>query len=86
MKADIRTKSNRPGCTLSVPCIIKPLWWQEKGLLYSASGCGAKIPTQYMVKFNNRWRRVYCKIYSNIGTLYIGKFSDGLFINGISED
>lgn len=86
MKADIRTKSHRPGCTLSVPCIIKPAGWQEKGLLYSASGYGAKIPTQYMVKFNNRWRRVYCKIYSNIGTLYIGKFSDGLFINGISED
>lgn len=50
---------------------VKPLWWQEKGLSYTASGYGAKIPTQYMVFGGGRWRRVYCAIYSNVGTLYI---------------
>jgi hypothetical protein len=59
---------------------IKPLWWQERGLSYTASGYGKRIPTQYMIRVNNRWRRVYCCIYSNIGTLYIGKLEDGLII------
>ena len=36
----------------------------------SASGYGSKIPTSYMIKWENRWRRVYCTIYSNIGTCY----------------
>lgn len=50
---------------------IKTLWWQERGLLYTATGYGEKIPTEYMVKRNNRWHRVYCRIFSNIGSLYI---------------
>jgi len=29
-----------------------------------------------MVKHNGKWRRVYCCIFSNIGTLYIGKLSE----------
>lgn len=41
----------------------------------SATGYGSKIPTRYMIKFDNRWRRVYCAIWSNVGTLYA--FIDG---------
>ena len=52
-----------------------PLWWQERGLSYTSTGYGKRIPTRYMVKFNGKWRRVYCRIYSNIGTLYIGTLS-----------
>ena len=37
----------------------------------SRTGYGSKIPTQYMVFIGNKWRRVYCRIYSNIGTLYV---------------
>jgi hypothetical protein len=47
------------------------LWWQERQLMYTATGYGARIPTTYMVKVNNRWLRVYCRIYSNSGTFYI---------------
>lgn len=36
----------------------------------SATGYGSKIPTRYMIKFDNRWRRVYCAIWSNSGWLY----------------
>ena len=36
----------------------------------SKMGYGSKMPTQYMVFIANKWRRVYCRIYSNIGTLY----------------
>lgn len=50
-----------------------PLWWQEKGLSFTSTGYGSRIPTRYKVFFNGRWRRVYCRIYSNAGTLYIGK-------------
>ena len=37
----------------------------------SRTGYGSQIPTQYMVFIDNKWRRVYCRIYSNIGTLYV---------------
>lgn len=49
----------------------KLLWWQEKGLMYTATGYGSKIPTSTMVKHNKKWKRVYCRIYSNAGTCYI---------------
>ena len=51
-----------------------PLLWHDLGLSYTASGYGrSKIPTRIMVKLpgSNRWRRVYCCIYSNIGTCYV---------------
>ena len=47
------------------------LWWQKRGLYFTASGYGKRIPTFYMVKHNNRWKRVYCCIFSNSGTLFI---------------
>lgn len=59
--------------TKEVPAKESLLWWQEKGLSYTSTGYGSRIPTPYMVFFNGRWRRVYCRVYSNIGTLYIGK-------------
>ena len=37
----------------------------------SKTGYGDKIPTQYMVFIAKKWRRVYCCIYSNIGTRYV---------------
>ena len=50
-----------------------PLWWHLKGLSYTASGYGRKIPTRHMVRLPgaSRWRRVYCCIYSNVGTCYV---------------
>lgn len=39
----------------------------------SASGYGAKVPTPYMVRYDNKWRRVYSCQFGNSGTLYIGK-------------
>lgn len=38
----------------------------------SATGYGAKIPTQYKIKhINGRIYRMYCMIYSNSGSCYI---------------
>lgn len=52
---------------------VELLWWQKLGLSFTASGYGRKIPTRHMVKLPgvNRWRRVYCCIFSNIGTCYV---------------
>lgn len=79
MKAYVHTKTRRADgsfhsfTTIGVDCKEAPLWWQNQGLSYTASGYGTRIPTRYMVRFNGRWRRVYCRIYSNVGTLHIGK-------------
>lgn len=62
-----------PFLTERVEIKTKPLWWQQRGLSFTATGYGARIPTAHMVRLNGRWRRVYCAIWSNIGTLYIGR-------------
>jgi hypothetical protein len=67
--------------TIAVDHKDAPLWWHERGLQQTASGYGSRITTRTMIKFNGKWRRVYCCIYSNIGTLYIGKLSDGLTVS-----
>jgi hypothetical protein len=47
-------------------------WWQEKGLSYTSTGYGKKIPTSQMVRLEGKkWYRVYCAIWSNVGTCYI---------------
>jgi hypothetical protein len=67
--------------TISVDLKDAPLWWHEKGLQQTASGYGSRLTTPYMVRFNDKWRRVYCIQYSNAGVLYIGKLSDNLIVN-----
>ena len=74
--SDIRPNGDRDTFwTQSVEARESSLWWQDRGLSFTATGYGSRIPTRYMVKFNGRWRRVYCRQYSNAGTLYIGKLS-----------
>lgn len=57
------------------------LWWQLQNLQFTASGYGSRIPTSYKIKHKNKWRRVYCRIYSNAGICYIGKLSDSLIVS-----
>ena len=61
--------------TQSVPVKYAPMAHHLAGLTWTASGYGARIPMPYMVQVFGKWRRVYCCIYSNIGTCYIGKLS-----------
>ena len=87
MKAYIQTQETRADgtrdtfATIEAPHKEHPLWWQEKGLLYTATGYGARIPTRHMVQLNGRWRRVYCCIFSNSGTLYIGPRNNKTIVN-----
>ena len=61
--------------------VIRPLWWQKRGLMYTSTGFGRKIPTEKMVLFNNRLHRMYCCIYSNSGTCYIIHKGNWIVIN-----
>lgn len=61
--------------TQSVEMKESPLAWQLAGLTWTATGYGRRIATRNMVKFNGKWRRVYCCVYSNSGTCYVGKLS-----------
>lgn len=54
-----------------MPERTKLLWWQEKGLSYTARGYGSKIPTSKQVYYEGRWRRVYARCYSNCATCFI---------------
>ena len=66
-----KSTDNRCHRTERVQNKLEPMRHHKLGLTYTATGYGSKIPTEYMVKYNNRWYRVYCAIYSNNGTLYI---------------
>ena len=59
-----------------------PLPHHEAGRMYTQTGYGREIPTRTMVKLpgSSRWRRVYCCIFSNIGTSYVLDGSDWIVI------
>lgn len=63
--------TNGPFQTESVEVKREPMAHHLAGLSFTATGYGSRIPTEYMVSWLGRWRRVYCRIYSNSGTLYI---------------
>lgn len=71
-------KGDEPRQTVGVPVKEVPLWWQERGLSYTATGYGSRIPTVYMVQWQGRWRRVYAACYSNSPSTYIGPSGDWL--------
>lgn len=58
-----------------------PLWWQVKGLQYTATGYGSKIPTKYKMRLNKKLYRIYCSVFSNIGTLYILKNKQKIIVD-----
>lgn len=51
--------------------VMDLLPWQKRGLTYTATGYGKKIPTSNVVYLRNRKYRIYCTTYSNIGTCWI---------------
>ena len=61
--------------------IKKPLWYHLRGLMQTASGYGRAIKTEYVLKHNNRIKRVYCSIFSNSGILYIKSNGVDLYLN-----
>lgn len=75
-----------PRCNEPVECKRAPMAWHLiPRLTWTASGYGERIPTEYMVKWCGRWRRVYCRVYchifSNVGTLYIGRGKERIIVD-----
>lgn len=66
-------RAGEPMRTESVEAKASPMPHHVAGLSWTATGYGERIPTQYMVRVANRWRRVYCYLISNSGTLFIGR-------------
>lgn len=88
MEAFVHSSSARPDgtrdsfLTMRVEYRHAPMPHHRAGLTWTASGYGDRIPTEHMIKYLGRWRRVYCRIYSNCGTLYLGKrISEGLIVS-----
>ena len=52
---------------------INELPWQRRGLTWTATGYGRKIPSTRMIRLQGEkiWRRVYVVCYSNAGTSYV---------------
>lgn len=77
MKFETVKHGPRAGELVRIACdgpdvMVRELPWQKMGLTYTSTGYGSKIPTRYMVRtIDQKWRRVYCAIYSNIGTTYV---------------
>ena len=52
---------------------LDELWWQKKGLWFTSTGYGSKIPTSYKIKVAGRWYRIYARVFSNCATHYIAR-------------
>lgn len=61
----------------------KPLWWHLKGLSYTASGYGAKIPSSKMALIDGRKYRIYYTICSNAGSIWVKIKGKKYFVNEI---
>jgi hypothetical protein len=61
------------GKSVQIEAKTSLLWWQKRGLSYTRSGYGRRIPTSRMVRLpgETQWRRVYVCIFSNSGTAYV---------------
>lgn len=47
----------------------------------SVTGYGRKLPTRYMVRtIDQRWRRVWCCCFSNVGTCYIVQDGENIIV------
>jgi hypothetical protein len=60
--------------------LYKPLWYHEQGVQQTASGYGSKLTTAYKTEYKGRLYRVYCIIWSNLGSLYIISKGQRLYI------
>ena len=64
-------KAGEPRRTEQVENKVDRLYHHIHGLMYTATGCGSKLPTEFKVKYLNRWYRVYSVCWSNCSTEYI---------------
>lgn len=66
-------RAGEPMRTERVEAKESPMAHHVRGLSWTATGYGERIPTACMVRVAGRWRRVYAFQISNAGTLFIGR-------------
>jgi len=72
MQAYLHTKNDDNSCFLTREVEIKAKYTNYTKLTKSGYGCD--FPSDYMIKVNNKWRRVYIMCYGNGATLYIKNY------------
>lgn len=62
-----------PGTPASEAFPVDPADVKESPVTYgqTVTGYGAKIPTPVMIRYANRWRRVYVTRYGNAGSAFV---------------
>ena len=65
------TGTQGPFQTVSAPYKHAPMAHHLRGLQWTASGYGRAIPSEHMVKWEGRWRRVYVCRQGNAGTAFL---------------
>lgn len=68
--------ASKGGPCLTVEVPVKATELPASG--QTVTGYGARIPTEHMVKWEGRWRRVYVANWGNSGTAYIGPSDEWL--------
>lgn len=54
--------------------------WQRRGLQQTSSGYGRKLTTSQKALYNGKWYRVYCTIFSNIGSCWIMSKGEKIYV------
>lgn len=71
-------KAGEPMQTVSCELAITP----QPKTPRTASGYSQKAPTEYVLKLEGKWRRIYSFCISNTATLFIGKsLREGQIVN-----
>lgn len=72
-------KAGEPMQTVSCELAIADLPPKRR---MTSTGYSQKAPTEYMLRLEGKWRRVYSFCISNTATLFIGKsLSEGQIVN-----
>ena len=59
----------------------RPLWFHERNLMQTASGYGRTLKTQYVIRVDKKWHRVYVCQLSNSGTAFIKKGGKNIVVD-----
>ena len=78
MKATLHTHDKSP--SIETEALERPLPHHIAGVSFTATGYGRKIPTPFVVRYRNRWRRVYCAVFGNAGSAYIEDKGKTIFV------
>ena len=71
MKNRIEVIKNEQGAYEEREFVVCPLWYHTLGIQQTVTGYGMKLTTPFKVIFAGKLRRVYCRQYSNCGSLFV---------------